>query len=200
VNTVKIRAANEKDNFIKIADCIYDTDPFIYPTAFGEDKKSAVQAIAKLIGIRESLLSYRNILIAVLDEKICGVLLYNEHGAEWNTEQYYSHIQEHVPNKEKFEYASAHYFIEEARPPKHNHIKVVALCVAPSNRRMGIAKALLASLLKEKRNSIIELDVLADNESAIRLYARCGFSVTNEFKGFSFTEETRPNCYHMVRM
>lgn len=199
MSLIDVRTANESDCFLEIAECIYATDPFIYPTAFGHNKEKAVLAISKLIRIPGSLLHYSNIFVAVKDNSVCGVLLYNEHGAEWNTEQFYLLTNEFLEDKQKFEYASNTYFEEESKQPEDNHIEIIAVCVAPEHRGKGIASKMLSSFIEIKANKILELDVLANNESAIRLYSRCGFQITAQYKGFSYTDATRPDCYHMVR-
>ncbi len=199
MSMIDVRTANESDCFLEIAECIYATDPFIYPTAFGYDKEKAVLAISELIKIPGSLFHYSNIFVAVEDNSVCGVLLYNEQGAEWNTERFYLLVNEFLEDKQRFEYASNTYFEEEAKQPEDNHIEIVAVCVAPEYRGRGIASKLLTAFIEMKASKILELDVLSNNESAIRLYLRCGFQITAQYKGFSITEATRPDCYHMVR-
>lgn len=199
MSMIDVRTANKSDCFLKIAECIYATDPFIYPTAFGYDKEKAVLAISELIKIPGSLFHYSNIVVAVNDNSVCGMLLYNEQGAEWDTERFYLLVNEFLEDKQKFEYASNTYFEEEAKRPEEDHIEIVAVCVAQEYRGRGIASKLLTAFIEMKANKTLELDVLSNNESAIRLYSRCGFQITAQYKGFSITEATRPDCYHMVR-
>lgn len=199
MSKIIIRAAQETDCFEEIAACIYGTDPFIYPTAFGADQSCAVQAITTLMRIPESVLSYRNIRVAEMNNQICGILLFNETGAQWDTEEYYLRVQNYVPNKDHFVYASTHYFMVEAAVPSDNHIEIIAVCVAPDFRGKGIATKLLCAFAEENKGKILQLDVLADNQSAVRLYSHCGFTVTEQYKGFSITESTRPDCFHMIR-
>ena len=50
-----IRNARETDDFYQIAACLYLTDPFIYPAAFGDKPHEAAQAISALMGIPNGL-------------------------------------------------------------------------------------------------------------------------------------------------
>jgi ribosomal protein S18 acetylase RimI-like enzyme len=58
------------------------------------------------------------------------------------------------------------------------------LGVLPAHRRKGYASAMVLAIIellrKEGCHHII-LDVLSHNESAIKLYEKCGFDITNKF-------------------
>lgn len=195
---IETRTANESDCFLEIARCIYDTDPFIYPTAFGADRENAALAISELMKIPGSLLYYKNIFVAVTEGRICGIVLYNAHGARWNTEEYFRRIKDHVDDRQGFTYAASRYFEEEAKKPLDNHIELIAVCVSPAFRRRGIAGRLLASFIAANAGKTLELDVLSGNKTAVDLYTRCGFQITAQQKGFSPEHTPPPDCYHMI--
>lgn len=199
MRNIIIRHATSTDDFLEIAKCLYLTDPYIYPTAFGSDIDKASSAITKLINREECLFNYKSIYIATMEGKICGVLLYNEYGSCWDTDIYYNLIKEYISDKERFVYAANNYFIDCSKKPKYGYIDIVALCVLPEYRRMSVSSSLLKTFIEEKSGNTLTLDVLADNSTAIHTYKKFGFSITNNYKGFGFTEETRPDCYHMVR-
>ena len=79
-----VRNAKSTDNFLKIASCIYLTDPFIYPAAFGSDANQAAHAISKLMFVEDGLFNPDNLAIALCGAEISGVLLYNKNGAIWD--------------------------------------------------------------------------------------------------------------------
>ena len=87
MSNISVRKANEHDDFFKIASCIYLTDPFIYPAAFGNDIGKATQAIVRLMGIDNGLFSIDNIAVALYDNEICDILLYNKGSAEWDSNE-----------------------------------------------------------------------------------------------------------------
>lgn len=199
MSNIIVRRAKNTDDALKIALCIYLTDPFIYPAAFGTDIHQAANAISKLMSIEGGLLCPDNLALAFHEEEICGILLYNKDGAVWDRKQCADLLQEIVPSIKNFEYVSDVYFSVESAAPPENHIEVIACCVMPGFRNMGIGKHLLSWLVAEYPQHTLELDVLANNTTAIRLYRKHGFEIQNEMKGFSMTEETRPDCYHMIR-
>lgn len=199
MSNIIVRHADKNDDFISIAKCIYYTDPFIYPTAFGDDPDNAAKAIAVLMDVDQCILNYKNIYVATINNAICGILLYNEDGAVWDAEKYYELIKEFSANKVQFEYASNYYFIEESEKPAENHIEIVAVCVSAEHRRKGIANTIIKTFTEEKGHKILTLDVLADNSSAIKTYEKAGFSATERYKGFGPSLDKRPDCYHMVR-
>lgn len=104
-----------------------------------------------------------------------------------------------MPSIENFNFVSNVYFSVESAAPPENHIEIVACCVMPRFRNMGIGKRMLDWLIKEYSRYTLALDVLANNPAAISLYKRCGFKITEEHKGFSLEETTRPDCYRMIR-
>lgn len=194
-----VRSATPADDLLAIAACLYLTDPFIYPTAFGENAETAARAIARLMAIPESVLSIQNIYVAVDGDRICGVLLFNQCGTAWDTAGYYEQIKNYIDSRENFEYAAEHYFTAVAKPPKQNHVEIVAVCTCPEYRQKGVAQLLLSRFAEEKAPLSLCLDVLANNAGAIRLYSRLGFSVVDQFHGFNAPGKPRPACYRMIR-
>ena len=75
--------------------------------------------------------------------------------------------------------------IEDAVAPDELHIDVLA--VVPSSRGMGIGTALMLKA-EEKAESTdkrtMSLGVIAENEGAIRLYERLGYTTTRTWRGF----------------
>jgi len=61
----------------------------------------------------------------------------------------------------------------------HRCAYLLDLCVAPEHRRQGIGAALIAAAeqwAKERALAYLELDVLTNNERALGVYERSGFS------------------------
>lgn len=199
MNNIIIRHALLTDNLNEISKCIYLTDPFIYPAAFGEDIHNAVCAIKELILIENGLFNTNNILVALNENTICGILVYNKNGALWNTNEALKKIKSFIPNVDTFNKVSHYYFAEEAKQPESNHIEIIACCVMPQYRNKGIAKQLLNNLMTIHPHYSFTLDVLADNASAIQVYKKCGFAITQKYKGFHINDNEKPDCYHMVK-
>lgn len=199
MSKITIRHAKNTDNFLKIATCLYFTDPFIYPAAFGKNVQQAAYAISKLMNTDGNLLNYKNIVIALRDEEVCGILLYNKGGAVWDTSICADMIDGMVPNLKNFICVSDKYFSEESISLPENRIEIVACCVMPGFRNLGIGKQLISWITKEYPRYILELDVLVNNIVAVNLYKKAGFRIINTFKGFSIEELSRPECYRMIK-
>lgn len=198
MNNIVVRLAKNTDDLLKIASCIYLTDSFIYPAAFGVNIEQAANAISKLMNIKDGLFSLDNIVLAICEEEICGIVLYNKKGVVWNKDICTELIKEIVPSIEQFNRVADEYFSVEAVRPIENHIEVIACCVLPNFRNRGIARCMLEWLIKEYPEDTLQLDVLADNSAAIRLYKTCGFQIVEKFRGFSVDELTRPDCFRMT--
>ena len=199
MSEIVVRSARETDDFLEIAACIYLTDPFIYPAAFGADVWSAAKAISKLMSIEKGLFHPDNLVLALQGETICGILLYNKDGAVWNRDRCADMVRDVVPDIQNFEYVSKAYFTTEAATPPENHIEVIACCVMPQFRKKGIGKLLLNWMNEKYPTKTRTLDVLSNNIAAIRLYQKSGFEIVEEYRGFSLDENTRPNCYRMIK-
>jgi len=194
-----IRTAQKEDNIYEIARCIYLTDPYIYPAAFGNDQGKAINAITSIIGTQNSLFDLKNIVVASLDNRICGIVVYNKEGAVWEKDWLYENIREYIPDKKYFFKASEKYFEEAAFKPQLQELKIISCCVLPGFRNMGIGKRLVEWISDTYPDYTETLDVLANNLAAVRLYQECGYEIVEQYKGFSIDEDTRPDCYHMLK-
>lgn len=200
MNDTLVRRASERDDRLAIASCLYLTDPFIYPAAFGNEPRRGAQAIAALIDLKAGLFHSKNLAIALYGDTICGVLLFNRGGVQWDFERCTEAVRSIVPNIAAFEYVAKEYFSDEASAPSDGYVKAVACCVMPEFRNKGIGRDLLDWLIKDNPRSAISLDVLANNAAAIALYKKLGFTTVRSFKGFCLDEKHRPSCYRMERI
>ena len=190
-----------KEDKIRVAECIYDTDRYIYPIAFGENRKKAVAAISKLLGKDNSLFDLGNFYVARNNKDICGICLLSHGTHNWDVQNCLSFIKDDIDSVQDFEYASEEYFFPTAKGFVPGEIEIVACCVAPQYRRKGIAGYMLDHLFKELvvKDQIIRLCVLADNYNAIELYKDHGFVITDHYKGFNRVELQAPDVYSMKR-
>lgn len=201
---LEISTARGDDKKIQIAGCLYDTDRYIYPEAFGDDREKATKAISRLIGMDKSLLDYKNLLVARYNGQVCGVCLISDGTGKWDMEKIKKRVgSDLLPERQEegFIHASDHYFgkfYEEKPDP--NTIELVACCVDEGFRRKHIATALLTELIQQYGNKNIRLEVLCNNDAAIKLYEKYGFARTgNAFDGFAPEGLQAPKCYQMER-
>ena len=192
-----VRGDDDKE---KIADCLYQTDRFIYPEAFGSDRDVAVKAISRLIGMDDSLFDNKNLFVARYNNEICGVALLYDGTTKWNRKKIEERISKVLPAgwEEGFNYASKGYF-EKLCNKKigKDTIEIVAFCVDEGFRNKGVGKEFMRNLLEFKKpvkpkdyekhddpdrpllfdNKTFKLSVLEDNKNAMSLYDRCGFKI-----------------------
>ena len=199
---VEVSTAGSKDKKTEIAECIYETDSFIYPEAFGEEKETAIKAISRIIGMDNSLLDYRNLLLARYNDQICGVCLTNDGTGTWDPDAIERRIgKDLLPESqlEGFRYASAEYF-SKLNNVGADTIELVACCVDDGFRRKHIASKLLAALVEQYGGKTIQLTVLSENTAAIALYEKFGFRIVEtDIDGFASAGLKKPKCTVMKR-
>lgn len=67
------------------------------------------------------------------------------------------------------------------RTDEKNHVYIHDLCILPAHRRKQLATAMvmeIIEMLKQKKINAVYLDVEGKNESAIKLYQKCGYDIT----------------------
>lgn len=200
---LEISRARSSDKKLEIARCLYETDSYIYPEAFGEDGEKGAQIISRIIGMDGSLFDYKNILVARFNGQICGVCLLSDGNGSWDKEAIRKRVGENlIPGNllDGFSYASDEYFGKFGKKPLKDSIEIVACCVDEGFRRKHIASALLAELNKRYGDKVISLTVLQSNASAIELYEKNGFiQVGKPFDGFAPQGLRKPTCIKMER-
>ena len=195
--------AKANDNKSEIAGCLYDTDPYIYPEAFGENRDMAVKIISKIVGMQDSLLAYNNIIVARYNGQVCGICLMSDGKSKWNVEEIKRRVGADLMTPsmaEGFEYASKEYFSHFVdNNLDDSSVELVACCVDEGFRGNHIADGLLNQVITDYEDKTIRLAVLSDNATAIRLYEKYGFRIKAEEKGFASKGLEKPDCYVMER-
>ena len=208
LDLLDVGLASGADKKLEIANCLYGTDPYIYPEAFGENEEQASKAISRIIGMDGSLLDYNKIYVARYNGQICGVCLYNDGTGKWDEEKILKRIgNDYMPErlKEGFMHASNEYFGKLSQEKlEQNTIEIVAFSVAEGFRRKNIGNMLMKKFLEEKGSDhTIILTVLSDNVYAIDFYK----SEKNKFEeiqssdiyGFAPQGLKKPRIKHLER-
>lgn len=177
--------ARSIDNKKEIALCLYETDPFIYPEAFGDDRKDAVDVISKIIGMDGSLFDYCNLFLARYNGQVCGTVCLYSGNSKWDKNAIIKRIgSDFLPTEareEGFEHASKGYFeLYNREGFPEDTVELVAVCVEEGFRYKGIAKQMLKELFAQDicKNKKIKLTVLKSNIPAISFYKTLDFVET----------------------
>ena len=192
-----LRRARLDDDICAIAKYIYLTDPYIYPSISNSPESAEwVDIIEQCYKMEKNVFYYKNIFIALVDDKIVGICCI-------------------VPNKKKLEFSERLRLSDELLQKIEGTVKgyfkpllkeiaeldgynVVNLCVDESFRNLGIGKKLLNYSISQVETKEVYLDVIADNTSAIRVYQALSFEVEKEYEGF-LSESSSILCYKMKK-
>lgn len=190
------RKANLLDPVEKIAAYIHLTDEYIYPCICENPTDAAwVNLIRQCMQTEGNLFHIDNISVVTHNGDIIGIACVIPCGPKLN---FAEHVQISEGLRQRLKLAVDGYFApliaESTEFTGHNIINV---CIDRNYRGKGLGKLLMAHCLSEYGADIIHLDVIAGNESAVRLYRSCGFVLENEYMGFSGNDSDLP-CYHML--
>lgn len=192
---MKIRYATENDDFNVLARLMYETDRYIYPYWFEENKDEGIKVIAELMKQENTSFYYKKCLVAEIDGKIVGMLVY--FNKECPLDFKYSKI---IDKNFNYNYTLTKYFIPLEKSVEENETYVAGIRVDDLFTRRGIAEALLRYLFKIlPKNSNVTLDVLVKNTPALKLYQKVGFEIVEAYNGFNGYRKRRPPCYSMVK-
>lgn len=193
--------------YAAIADLIYETDPFIYPAMFGHGTEGRRRAALLLPAVfeagQDTMFAKRNLFVAEEQGEIIGLILWHRGRLLWDTKPLLdiaarnnvALTEENVENVKR-EYVDSSY--ADGETARENGLFVINVCVKKEKRGISVGHDMLESFLQTHNNEKIELTVLADNDTAVRLYRKCGFRIVRQEDGFSETSQKVP-CFVMQR-
>ena len=204
---IKNKQSLSPDQKREIAELIFDTDSFIYPALFAgnrDPKENARQLIPHLLEKEtDTMFCKDNLFACYYKDQIIGLILWVRGELFWDYKQF---VQEAVSiginlSPKNVEAVSNAYIGNRYTSVKENEetkISLINVCVNESFRGKGIGSFLMDSFIRQHSEEAMELCVLKENDSAVQLYLRKNFAITNESPGFSLEEE-KPVCYEMHR-
>ena len=187
------------DSVSSIAKYLHLTDPYIYPKICNDPlDPDWINLIRLCSGTDRNLFHIRHLFVALHKEEIVGILCAIPCGSELN---FIERFRENLPKEflTRLTPVIEGYFdplLSESR--SYEGYNITNVCVDAAHRKNGFGKLLLARCVEEYGESLLHLDVIADNEAAIRLYQQFGFNVSEEYYGYS-GDDTKLPCYHMIR-
>ncbi|MBR2678523.1 MAG: GNAT family N-acetyltransferase [Bacilli bacterium] len=197
-NNLIIRKPTPEDDLEKIAELLYNTDPYIYPYWF-ESVEKCRKELAPLLLEDKFFFSLKNLYISIepTDNEIVGVVCILDKNCDLSYD--YSELKK---KNERYAFTIENYIeglIKEVKEADFAYISNV--CVDANYRGRHIGKTMLdyvIDIYKKKLYDHIVLDVLAENPGAIKLYQNLGFEQFTEiFKGFNDPKKKRPDVFSM---
>ena len=192
------------DQYICIADLIYNTDPYIYPALFGEGDTGvgiARELIPELIKEnKDSMFCCNNLFLCYSKNRVIGLILWKKGHLVWHSEHLINKAKElNIDlNIENIRKVQEQYVTVRYSETMDSRIDIINACVLEEFRGLGIGKKLLCDFIKSHNSEAMHLCVLSNNEAAIKLYETYGFKIERNSIGFSL-DDIKPNCYDMIR-
>ena len=172
-------------NQTALADLIYNTDPFIYPAMFGS-KENAEAVLPLLFYSRDEMFRLDNFFTAMHNDKIIGLLLWTQGRMNWSSDLLKSAANRIGVQPSPFlEQVAQEYVGRYSAQDKSELISIINLSVLEDYRSNGVGRMLMESFAAVHPHITLELCVLKDNHTALRLYESLGFETIEEYNGFS---------------
>ena len=193
-----IRKPTPDDDLEKIAELLYNTDPYIYPYWF-ETLEKCKKELPGLLLEDKFFFSLKNLYISIDKEngEIIGLVCI----VDKNTKLDYDYSELKKKN-ERYAFTIENYVEELIKEVDNADFAYISnVCVDANYRGKHIGKTMLNEIIniyKKKLYDHIVLDVLADNPGAIKLYQNLGFKQFTEiFSGFNDPSKERPDVFSM---
>ncbi len=186
-------------DYRETAKLIYNTDPYIYCDIFG-NIENARRVLCFSFDNPDSVFYKQAVYIvkSKLTGEVVSSALFHTNDFKWDTDVMLNDFEKAgiVPSESFF--AAAEYMVKT-----YNFRKLgCSMCnvsVKEYYRHQGIAFFMLTKLLECNDKDAVELTVLADNVSAIKLYKKLGFKIIGEpFKDYGGYKLPEAYCYKMM--
>ena len=193
---ITVRMARASDDLCSIARLIYETDPYIYPAAFGSEQK-AQRVIPKLVQINWSFFDLRNIIVAAENDRIVGLAIVLQSPIS-PIKTLSDALQKDLRLNKNFTNVFDDYFKNIGLYFYDCSVYIACISVSRDWRRKRIGDMLIKNIIHKLPNQNIKLHVLCENTNAIALYNKYGFESKKPLtKGYSISHP-RPKCREMI--
>jgi len=185
------------DNLNRIARLIYKTDAYIYPCMFENIESAELILHDLLLSKNDSMFSLDNLYVAEIENgTIVGIILWKQGSLGWQRDAIYSVMRKHHIQEPTFFSKVCNEYFSGYQEVPDNTISVLNVCIDEEYRVSGLATAMLSNFLPLHPGVDLQLHVLAENEAAINVYKKVGFSQIDTINGFSRDDRALP-CYLM---
>lgn len=185
-----IRKLTLEDDLDQVAKLIYETDPYIYPYLFNDNKEEGIKVLKQTI-INDTIYNYKNIDVAVFEGQIVGMVVSKKTPIKISLEELAnSFILAGAIIDDKFKKVFQEYYMPMENEP--SGVYIANVCIDERYYRCSISKYMLEKIIKE--DETYHLEVIIANEVAVHLYKNLGFEVEYEYPGFLDVP-----CYRMKK-
>lgn len=195
---IELRKIENCDDIKKIAELIYDTDPYIYKDLLGS-RQTAYNLFKILINDKKSLFYRDHFYGAFVDNDIVGIMSIIASGYSWNSDSVrlaYMELGIKMPDCAK----SANDYLSQSFSRIGAKSVACNICVSGAYRHVGIGDFLVKKIISIAGRNPIELCVIADNIPAVKLYQKNGFEIIDQKLEYGGYGQKEVLCYSMVRM
>ena len=192
-----VRKARIDDNFEELAQLIYETDSYIYPYWFHDDVEEAKRVLPTLMKEDGFFFNYQSMYIAVdkKSNKIVGLVSVVEPST--NLDYDYDDLR---ANSESYRFIIDNYVMKLIMEVKELGLPYISnVCVDPEYRGRKIGQLMFEKVIEEKKDFYrkLLLDVLANNPSAISVYKKAGFEITDSYMDIGYGPNNYVAAYSM---
>lgn len=194
------RRAKKSDNFMEIAELIYETDPYIYPFWFNNNLDAAKKFLVEKMSERGFIFHYENIYVAydTTIDKIIGMICALDKSVDLNYD--YSAMEKINSNYKITVNKYIKGVIDEVI--NNDFLYLSNVCIDTDYRGKKIGTKLLGYYISQMEKAGFEkfaLDCLLHNLRAKNLYHRLGFVEIAEVVGFDGTDDSKVEVVSMLR-
>lgn len=199
---VIFRRARLSDKMDEIAELIYETDPYIYPFWFDNNKEEGVRVLSEKMLEPGFIFYYDNLYVAYdkTVDRIVGVICALDKSIDLNYD--YSNLEAVNSN---YEFTIKNYvkpIIEEVKDFRPDTLYLSNVCIDTGYRGKKIGTKLLGYFIKQMEKAgynQFALDCLLHNLRAKNLYHGFMFKEMKEIIGFDGTDHSKIEVVSMLR-
>lgn len=179
INSI-IRPLTLEDDLDQTAKLIYETDPYIYPYLFNDNKEEGIKVLKQMI-LNDTIYNYKNIIVASFESKIVGIVVLKKTPIKISLEEMAnSFIEAGAIIDERFKRVFNEYYLPMESIDSGTYIANV--CIDEAYYGCSISKYMLKQILKD--DETYHLEVIIANKVAVGLYQSLGFEIEYDYPGF----------------
>lgn len=193
---IECRRCRPDDNIAELAQCLYETDPYIYPHVCNHNPSAWQDMVRSCLPRPNNVFCYQNLLVALSEGHIVGVICIIPCG------RIFDFACDLAVDDDMLPYVAS---VQEGYfdPMMQSNLcmdgyNLVCVCVRDGYRDRHVGTRLMQYCLSLYGRDDLILEVIADNDAAISLYRHNGFELWAERLGYTPDGEDLP-CYLFLR-